>query len=95
MKRIMGVAISAAALFISGSALAADINVRIINLTNGIFYTPFLVAAHTDDSSLFSTGSATSADRPFDLHQFNQLHRLAAGDSEIIGFYRKRTLRNL
>ena len=61
MKRIMGVAISAAALIMSGSALAADINVRIVNLTNGVFNTPFLVAAHTDDSSLFSTGSAASA----------------------------------
>jgi hypothetical protein len=45
----------------SAGAGAADINVRIVNLTNGIIYTPFLVAAHTDDSRLFSTGSPASA----------------------------------
>ena len=43
------------------SAAAVDFEVRIVNLTNGIYYTPFLVAAHTDDSRLFSTGQAASA----------------------------------
>ena len=61
MKRVIGAVVSAAALFMSAGAGAADINVRIVNLTNGIIYTPFLVAAHTDDSRLFSTGSPASA----------------------------------
>lgn len=40
---------------------AADFNVRIINLTNGITFTPFLVAAHPSGSSLFTPGEAASA----------------------------------
>ena len=52
---------AAAMLAASGLASAADLNVRIVNLTNGIWYTPFLVAAHTDDSRLFTTGEPASA----------------------------------
>ena len=54
-------AVCAAALLFSGAVHAADLSIRIVNLTNGIYYTPFLVAAHTDDSRLFSTGQAASA----------------------------------
>lgn len=61
MKKVTSAAVTAAALFISGSAMAADLNVRIVNLTNGIFYTPFLVAAHTDADSLFTVGAPASA----------------------------------
>ena len=45
----------------SGAAQAADLTITITNLTNGIYYTPFLVAAHTDDSRLFTSGEAASA----------------------------------
>lgn len=55
------VAVCAAALLFSTAGYAADLSIRIVNLTNGIYYTPFLVAAHTDDSRLFSTGQAASA----------------------------------
>lgn len=41
-------------------ALAADFDVRIVNLTNGIYYTPFLVAAHPEGSALFSVGQPAS-----------------------------------
>lgn len=43
------------------AAQAADINVRIINLTNGIWFTPFLVAAHPEGTSVFTTGQPASA----------------------------------
>lgn len=43
------------------SALAADINVKITNLTNGIWFTPFLVAAHPADTGLFTVGQPASA----------------------------------
>lgn len=47
---------------LAGTAVnAADFNVRIVNLTNGIWYTPFLVAAHPVGTSLFSTGQPASA----------------------------------
>lgn len=42
-------------------ASAADINVRVINLTNAIWFTPFLVAAHPDGTSLFTVGQPASA----------------------------------
>ncbi len=52
----------AAAFFIAGQAAhAADINVRIINLTNGIWFTPLLVAAHPEGTSVFTTGQPASA----------------------------------
>lgn len=44
----------------AGLAQAVDLDVRIVNLTNGIYYTPFLVAAHPVGSSLFTVGQAAS-----------------------------------
>lgn len=61
MKKVTSAAISAAALLLTSSAMATDFNVRIVNLTNGIFYTPFLVAAHSDADSLFTVGAPASA----------------------------------
>ena len=43
-------------------ALAADLDIDIQNLTQGIYFTPLLVAAHTPDASLFETGQAASAE---------------------------------
>jgi hypothetical protein len=60
MKKITSAAISVVALCLTSGAMAADFNVRIVNLTNGIYYTPFLVAAHTDTSSLFAVGMPAS-----------------------------------
>ncbi|MGI9305085.1 MAG: spondin domain-containing protein [Gammaproteobacteria bacterium] len=42
-------------------AQAVDFNVRIVNLTNGIHYTPFLIAAHPEGTSLFTAGQPASA----------------------------------
>ena len=42
-------------------ALATDFSVRIVNLTHGIAFTPFLVAAHTESTSLFNVGQAASS----------------------------------
>jgi hypothetical protein len=43
------------------TANATQFDVRITNLTNGIWFTPFLVVAHPDGSSLFVTGQPASA----------------------------------
>jgi len=51
----------AVAFFLGDAAQAAQFNVRIINLTNGIWYTPFLVAAHPEGTNLFVTGQPASA----------------------------------
>ncbi|TGD75715.1 hypothetical protein E4634_02215 [Mangrovimicrobium sediminis] len=40
---------------------AADIDIEITNLTHGSFFTPFLVAAHADNVSLFASGEPASA----------------------------------
>lgn len=41
-------------------AAAVDFDVRITNLTNGIFFTPFLAVAHPDGSALFEAGQPAS-----------------------------------
>ena len=61
MKALLNAALVSTTLFAGAVASAADFNVRIINLTNGIWYTPFLVAAHPVGTSLFTTGQPASA----------------------------------
>ncbi|GAB2685300.1 spondin domain-containing protein [Aliiglaciecola sp. 3_MG-2023] len=43
-------------------AWSADLSVEIQNLTQGIYFTPILVAAHTPDASLFELGETASAE---------------------------------
>lgn len=45
---------------LSAPAYAVDFSVSVTNLTNGVYFTPLLVAAHTSDASLFTTGEAAS-----------------------------------
>ena len=54
--------IAAAALLAAGagSAHAADLSVKVTNLTHGIHYTPFLIAAHGPGTDLFEPGQAAS-----------------------------------
>lgn len=61
MKRtLLSAAVAASALF-AQPAGAVDFDVRIDNLSNAIFYTPFLAAAHPDGTSLFQVGQPASA----------------------------------
>jgi len=61
MKRITWAATMAASLLAVQSANAVDFNVQITNLSNGIFFTPFLVVAHPVGTSLFDVGQPASA----------------------------------
>ena len=61
MKTLYRAALASIALSTMPAANATDFNVEIVNLTNGIWYTPFLVAAHPDGTSLFTTGQPASA----------------------------------
>ncbi len=61
MKVFVESAAIAAFIFCGASANAADLNVRVVNLTNGNWLTPLLVAAHPDGTGLFSTGQPASA----------------------------------
>ncbi|MBQ4851421.1 spondin domain-containing protein [Pseudoalteromonas sp. MMG012] len=42
------------------AAQAAAVDVKITNLTQGIYFTPILIGAHTSDAHLFQTGQAAS-----------------------------------
>ena len=61
MKKLLTATTIVASLFAAQAANAVDFNVRITNLTNGIYFTPFLVAAHPDGTSLFAVGQPASA----------------------------------
>ena len=41
-------------------AMAADVTVEVLNLTQGMYFTPIAVVAHTPDTSLFEVGEAAS-----------------------------------
>ncbi len=41
---------------------AADLTIKLTNLTNGIYFTPLLVAAHDSNSHLFQVGEMASTD---------------------------------
>ena len=60
MKNFLRSALLCASLSVVPAAHATDFNVQIVNLTNGIYYTPFLVVAHPEGTSLFTTGQPAS-----------------------------------
>lgn len=60
MKKQLCAALLATTAF-AGTANATDFDVTITNLTNQIYFTPFLVAAHPDGNNLFVTGQPASA----------------------------------
>jgi hypothetical protein len=60
MKKLIAGLVAASSLG-TGVATAQDVDITITNLTNGIYFTPLLVAAHRHDTHLFQAGSAASA----------------------------------
>lgn len=52
--------LAAGVLGLSAQAQAAELEVHVQNLTQGIFFTPILVAAHPADASLYELGMAAS-----------------------------------
>ena len=62
MKRLFAAAVLSATLMTATAVQAADFNVRIVNLTNGIWFTPFLVTAHPEGTRLFQVGQPASAE---------------------------------
>jgi hypothetical protein len=61
MKHLSSALFLVASLIGAQTAGAVDFNVRIVNLSNGIYFTPFLVAAHSQGTSLFDVGQPASA----------------------------------
>lgn len=60
MRRIITAALLFGSALTTAPVLARDIHVSITNLTNGIYFTPLLVAAHDADTHLFQVGQAAS-----------------------------------
>ena len=60
MNKIIASTLTTAALM-SATLMAQDIDVKITNNTNGIYFTPLLVSAHPSTTMLFSTGDSASA----------------------------------
>jgi len=60
MKKHIAAILMASALATS-PAIAQDLSLKITNLTNGIYFTPFLVAAHDSSTHLFMEGSVASS----------------------------------
>ncbi|QOL25255.1 spondin domain-containing protein [Thalassotalea sp. LPB0316] len=52
----------AATMALSPFSMAQQLEVTVTNLTNGIHYTPLIVAAHDDSVALFSLGQTASAE---------------------------------
>lgn len=62
MKRmILATIIAASALTATTAVARDDIKVTVTNLTNGIYFTPLLVAAHDRNTYLFELGKAASS----------------------------------
>ena len=61
MKKTFCAALIAASFSAAPSANAVDFDVQITNLSNGIYFTPFLIAAHPAGNNLFMAGQPASA----------------------------------
>ncbi|MGI9200496.1 MAG: spondin domain-containing protein, partial [Woeseiaceae bacterium] len=61
MKKAISAALLAATLSAASAVNATDFDVTITNLSNGIYFTPFLAVAHPDGTNLFVTGEPASA----------------------------------
>ncbi|MFC1602286.1 spondin domain-containing protein [Pseudomonadota bacterium] len=61
MNKTIAMALLSSGLILNAPAFARDVSVEITNLTNGIYFTPLLVAAHNQDVDLFEVGTAASA----------------------------------
>ncbi|MGI9285852.1 MAG: hypothetical protein ACR2P1_10725, partial [Pseudomonadales bacterium] len=44
----------------AGNSHAAQLDIEIVNLTRGSWFTPLLVTAHPDSARLFTSGAAAS-----------------------------------
>jgi hypothetical protein len=61
MKITLSAAVLAVAMTAAPAANAVDFDVQITNLTNSIYFTPLLVAAHPAGNNLFTSGQPASA----------------------------------
>ena len=60
MNKLIASTLTTAALM-SSTLMAQDLDVKITNNTNGIYFTPLLVSAHPSTAAMFMVGNAASA----------------------------------
>ena len=60
--KLTKLALGAAVMGVSGYSQAVDLEVSVQNLTQGIYFAPLLVTAHSPDQSLFELGEEASAE---------------------------------
>lgn len=61
MKKLTSLCSASLLALAAQQASAADLEITIQNLTQGIYFTPLLVTAHPDDITLFNVGEAASS----------------------------------
>lgn len=61
MKTSFTKIVLSSALLMSTSMFASEVEVKITNLTKGVYFTPLLVSAHSADAKLFTSGEAASS----------------------------------
>ncbi len=62
MKVINKVLIPSCLALLAGPLSAAELDIKVTNLTHGIYFTPLLITAHTSDAHLYKLGMAASED---------------------------------
>ncbi|MCV2883379.1 spondin domain-containing protein [Aestuariibacter sp. AA17] len=62
MNRTLIASSLATALVVSTNAQSAELSISVTNLTQGIYFTPLIIGAHTDSASLFEVGEAASSE---------------------------------
>lgn len=62
MKKLSKLFALSAAGLMAMNASAADLEIKVTNLTQGIYFTPLIIAAHTDDANMYQVGMAASTE---------------------------------
>ncbi len=62
MKKLSKLLTMSAAGLMAMGAQAADLEIKITNLTQGVYFTPFIIAAHSDDANMYQVGMAASTE---------------------------------
>lgn len=62
LKKINALLSVSALIFASSQVQAQDLSITLINVTQGLYFTPIITSAHTDDDNIFMLGSTATAE---------------------------------
>lgn len=60
MKKLIKMSAVALSIMTSTAAVSAELDIKVTNLTNGLYFTPIIIGAHSADATLFDVGMAAS-----------------------------------